>query len=97
MSKYKDGEYIPLVWEGRPDAYYIKGNVSREDGINILIGEGVIDNATDVGLAVHVYGRWSAQGDAPEGCTTVLREYLEPGRGRFSMTGFNVSVSAKEL
>ena len=92
MSRYEDGEYMILIWDGSPDAYYIKGHVSHEDGIDILIGEGVIVDAAEVGHAVHKYGRWSLQGDAPEGCSSVLREYKNPGRGRFKITVFGIGI-----
>ncbi len=94
--RYNDGEIIDLSWDGRPDAYYIKGHVSHEDGIYTLIDFGKIDNAADVGQAVHKYGRWSMQGDAPDGCNCVLRDYKNPGRGRFKVTVFGVGIFAQQ-
>lgn len=88
MSRYEDGEYMHLHWDGIVDAHYIKGHVSHKDGVAILIEEEVIDDATDVSQAVQKYGRWSCQGDAPEGCISVLREYTKSGRGRFRITMF---------
>ena len=94
--RFEDGEYMNLIWDGSPDAHYIKGHVSHKDGIYTLIDYGVIDDSTEVGQAVQKYGRWSMQGDAPEGCSSVLREYKDPGRGRFKITEFGVGVFAKQ-
>lgn len=89
-----EGEYIPLIWDGKPDAYYIKGHVSHEDGIKILFEGGIIDDETEVGQAQHIYARWSTQGDAPQNVTQVLREYNKPGRGRFKVTMFGIGIFA---
>jgi len=97
MARYNDGEYMALIWDGGgPDAYYIKGHVSHEDGIDILISEGVIDNAADVGRAVQKYGRWSLEGDATDGCNSFLREYKKPSRGRFKITEFGIGIFASK-
>ena len=98
MSRYTDGEYMFLIWDGSPDAYYIKGHVNHEDGIDTLINEAAIfpEDVAEIGHAVHKYGRWSMQGDAPEGCNSVLREYNEPGRGRFKITVFGVGIFAEK-
>lgn len=93
-KRYEDGEYMNLIWDGSPDAYYIRGHVSHDVGIGILIECGAIDDEAEVGKAEQVYGRWSMQGDAPEGCSCILREYKEPGRGRFKITSFGVGIFA---
>ena len=94
--RYENGEYMSLIWEGgRPDAYYVRGHVSRSEGIDTLINEGAIDEESEVGEAVRKYGRWSMEGDMPEGCNCVLREYKESGRGRFKITAFGVGIFAK--
>ncbi len=97
MSKYKEREYMNLVWDGSPDAYYIKGHVTHEQGIEILEAQTCLDDdeLEALGQAVQKYGRWSCQGDAPEGCKRVLREYTTAGRGRFKITCFGVGVFAK--
>jgi len=86
--KYKDGEYISLIWDGcMPDAYYVKGWISFDEARNVIIGEECLE---DYGLEGkpfrHAYARWSTQGDAPDGCSVVLKEYKESGRGRFKVT-----------
>ncbi len=96
MKRYEDGEYMNLIWDGSPDAYYIRGHVSHEAGIDTLIDFGAIDNETEVGQAVHKYGRWSMQGDTLEGCDCTLREYMESGRGRFKITMFGVGIFAEQ-
>ena len=100
MSKrFKEGEYMYLVWDGRPDAYYIRGHVEHAAGVDILIQAGAVDCEElrdELGQAEHIYGRWSMQGDAPEGCSCVLREYNTPGRGRFKITKYGVGIFAKK-
>jgi len=87
--KCNDGEYMPLNWYGTPDAYYIKGHVSHEEGIEILFDAGAIDHDYEVGRASHIYGRWSMQ-PGEDGNQHFLREYSESGRGRFKITMFVV-------
>ena len=87
--KEKDGEYIYLNWEGKANAYYIRGWVSHEDGIQILFGESQIDKENEVGQANHRYARWSMEaGD--DGNRLMFRDYKHPGRGRFKVTEFAV-------
>lgn len=93
MSRYEDGQYMNLVWDGTPDAYHIKGHVNHADGIKTLIGEGVIEDDSKIGQAVHKYGRWSTEGDTE--WTHTLREYKNPGRGRFKITVFGVGIFAE--
>ena len=89
--KHADGEFIDLIWDGpHPDAYYIRGHVSLEKGMRILLEEEVIDEEIVIGYIRHIYGRWSMQGDAPDGTTCVLREYNQSGRGRFKVTKFGL-------
>ena len=99
--KTKHGEYIPLVWDcGNPDAYYIRGHIDEQEALGVLEDEGEmldgkLESGNAIGKARHVYARWSMQGDAPQGCTSVLREYNNPGRGRFKVTAFNVGCFAE--
>ena len=93
MSRYNDGEYMPLLWDGQPDAFYIKGHVSTEDGWAILIEEEVVEGRK-IGQAVQKYGRWSTEGDSEWSQT--LREYNKPGRGRFKITVFSIGMFAKK-
>ncbi len=87
-KKNRNGEYIALVWDGFPDAYYVRGHIALPEALAKVIGENCLDDAVGIGEGKHVYARWSMQGDAPEGCTCVLREYKESGRGRFKVTAF---------
>lgn len=88
MSRYEDGEYMDLVWDGTPDAYYIKGHVTNKDGIAILGDWGIVEPS--IGQSRQIYGRWSIEGDY-EGIQE-LREYKNPGRGRFKITVFRVGI-----
>lgn len=100
MSRYNDGEYMPLVWDGQPDAFYVKGHVNTKDGWDILLEEDVIGDR-EIGQAEQIYGRWSIEpGDWPikSGDDTwrhTLREYKNPGRGRFKITMFGIGIFAK--
>lgn len=93
MTRHIDGEHINLIWDGTPDAFYLKGHIEHSIGINTLLDEGVINDGSEVGQAVHKYGRWSTQGDTE--WTHTLREYKNPGRGRFKITVFGVGIFAK--
>jgi len=98
MKKYTDGEYMPMVWDcgySTPDAYYIKGHVGNEDGLDILIDEGAIDEPSEVGLANHIYGRWSMEA-TDDGNQHMMRTYQKPGRGRFKVTELGVGIFAKK-
>ena len=101
MSRYENGEYINLVWDGSPDAYYIRGHISEEAALGVLeeqgeMVDGKLENGDAIGKSRHVYARWSMQGDAPDGCTSVLRDYKEPGRGRFKVTVLYTGIFAKK-
>lgn len=94
IQTYKDGEYMNLVWDGTPDAFYIRGHVSNEEGLEILKHYEVLEDMSLLVEGVQKYGRWSTE-PGPSGCTHVLREYLEPGCGRFKITVFGVGIFAK--
>lgn len=101
-KKNRDCEYMNLIWEyGNPDAYYIRGHIDEAKAVGVLEEQGImldgkLENGDAVGKSRHAYARWSVQGDAPEGCTRVLREYKEPGRGRFKVTVFDTGIFATE-
>lgn len=96
MSRFNDGEYINLVWDGPPDAYYVKGHVSNEDGKEALVKEAYLDEEQieELGQAEHMYGRWSME-PGEDGGQQCLRDYMNPGRGRFKVTRFGVGIFAK--
>jgi hypothetical protein len=88
-KKNRDGEYIALVWDNTADAYYVRGHIEIMNALEIVVGENCLDNADGITNGRHVYARWSMQGDAPEGCTCILREYVNSGKGRFKVTAFD--------
>ncbi len=92
MSKHKDGDYIPLVWEQyTPDAYFVRGHIDFAEAKDIILAEECLDDNKLNGKPIrHAYARWSMQGDAPEGCSCVLKEYDTSGRGRFKVTVLSV-------
>lgn len=89
-----DGEYMALMWDGSPDAYYIRGHVNNEQGLETLRDEEIIDDDMVIGYARHIYGRWSME-PGENGNHHVLREYNNPGRGRFKITEFGLGIFAK--
>ena len=93
MGRYNDGEYMRLVWDGQPDAFYIKGHVNTEDGWAILTEEEIV-KGREIGQAEQIYGRWSTEGTTE--CPHTLREYKSPGRGRFKITMFGLGMFAKK-
>ena len=97
MSRYSVGEYMPLNWEGRPDAYYVMGHIGNEAGKDIIINEACLDEveAENLGQAEHIYGRWSME-PGEDGNQHFLRECKGPGKGRFPITMFGVGVFAKK-
>jgi hypothetical protein len=32
----KPGELIPLVWDGKPEAYYVKGHIDKGDRKSVV-------------------------------------------------------------
>lgn len=92
MSRFNDGDYMSLLWDGQPDAFYIKGHVNTETGLAILTDEDVIGDRK-IGRAEQIYGRWSTEGDTE--WKHILREYKNPGRGRFKITVFRIGIFAK--
>ena len=93
MNRYNNGEYMPLLWDGQPDAFYIKGHVDTKTGLAILGNEDVIGDRK-IGRAEQIYGRWSTEGNTE--WTHTLREYKNQGRGRFKITVFRVGIFAKK-
>ena len=96
--RYSEGEYMPLVWEGSIDEFYIRGHVSPETAIQILLEEevhltchldrnkGWVDEERILGEPRHAYGRWSCEATWDDAVTHILRTYKTAGRGRFKIT-----------
>lgn len=91
MAKEAVGEIIVLVWEGLPNAFFIKGHVSEAEAM-IALNRGVLlyqHKRAILGPIIHNYARWSTE-PGPDGNSLTLRSYQEPGRGRFPVTCFEV-------
>ena len=89
MKMYKDGDHICLVWDGHAEDFFVKGHLIFEKALAVLEQEGCTEGY-ELGEPSHRYARWSCQGDAPDGCSHVLRDYKFPARGRFKVTMFPV-------
>ena len=93
----RDGEYIDLAWEfGSPcRAYYVRGHIDEATALKVIedqdeMCDGKLKNGADIGKARHLYAKWSLNGDSPPPFQIVLKEYKEPGKGRFKVTAFHV-------
>jgi hypothetical protein len=83
-GKRKNGEYLPLCWEGSdPPAEYVYGHVSREEAIKAICAE-TGANPDDFKDSRHLYGRWSMTGR--DDVDMEMYTYRDPGRGRFPIT-----------
>ncbi len=106
MPGEKTGEVISLIWEGSPDAFFVKGHVPESEALAELEMEEVLITGYSkydkekgesvwtwlkaiLGPAMHRYARWSME-PGPDDTTSILRDYSEPGRGRFPVTQFTV-------
>ena len=86
------GEVLPLVWDGDPVEYYVRGHVDRGTYLEAL-ADYLVEFECDEDAAVpymgplrYYYARWVFASDLPEGCTHALRVYSSPGNGRFAVT-----------
>lgn len=96
----RTGEFIELIYDSIPTDFFIRGHISDEQALEILeyydvltrldhkfINKDWIEvwyNAVIEGI-YHCYGRWSIE-PGPDGCSQVLRDYKDRGRGRFPIT-----------
>lgn len=86
MSKYEDGELIPLRFNGHPGYEFIKGHVSMEEAQQALQADYESGDRTKVSGVEHTYAFWGvSQDEYGEPCQCFF-ERDEPGRGRFKVT-----------
>ncbi|MFA4834826.1 MAG: hypothetical protein WC749_01975 [Dehalococcoidia bacterium] len=100
------GEPILLIWEGWPQTLFVKGHLPQEAALRSLGDEDLlvqVDRHYDkdrkewiwgwyearLSVSFHRYARWSIE-PGPDGCSQVLRDYTDPGRGRFPVTQFEI-------
>jgi len=63
MAKEAVGEIIVLVWEGLPNAFFIKGHVSEAEAM-IALNRGVLlyqHKRAILGPIIHNYARWTLE------------------------------------
>jgi len=104
MKIDRTGEFISLIYDGEPDAFYIRGHISDKDALEILdyydcltkIEMKLINKdyvpiyyKADIEGIYHRYGRWSIE-PGPDGCIQCLRDYKDKGRGRFPITQITI-------
>lgn len=88
QPKYTYGQIIPLNWEGKPDALFIKGHMEPHDA-KALFDYGSGDDFR-FRTPVKAWARWSCEPN-PDGFGQVLRDYDEPGPGRFPVMRVEVT------
>ena len=71
----KTGELIDLIWDGKPDGYYIRGHVGIDEAKNAMRA---YDGEKEYPAAkiTHIWFKWVRAGEedgALEGCTLMLR------------------------
>lgn len=74
-----------MCWEGKPNAFYVKGHVGSIEAREKIAKEENLDPACL--FNAHKYARWVfPQEGTPYGCDFTLKVYPLPGRGRFKVT-----------
>lgn len=92
MSTHPPGEYLPLSWEGDADTEYLYGHVDAEAfflAIGSYHGSGPNEFGTFPVYTNQPRQRWARfvfAGSDWDGPSRTLREYAEPGPGRFKVT-----------
>lgn len=84
-GRRKDGDYIPLCWEGTPEAYYIKGHIPFPEACGIVAREEALDPATLHSTHKHARFVFRQEG-TPDGCDHTLKVNSMPAPGRFKVT-----------
>jgi len=88
------GEVMDLVWDSWcPDALYVRGHMEPEEATEALEHFYGYDGFR-LRDPVKAWARWSCE-PGPDGCGQVLRDYNEPGRGRFPV--MRAEVIAKHV
>jgi hypothetical protein len=87
--KEKIGELIKLEWDGRPDAYYVKGHIDKGEAVTVVED---YHGALSMGkspVVNYVWAKWCTATEddgVPEGCEFTLRVQQEESRGWFRVT-----------
>lgn len=101
---------MQLVYDGWPDAFYIRGHVTDDEALSIL-EESEENERLDMAYVekdwvktlykartaspLRQYARWSIE-PGPDGSYQTLRDYKVKGRGRFPVTVIQVIKWEKE-
>ena len=92
------GELIALIWDGRPDAYYVNGHVTSQLATHAMIVEyGEDFDCTNASLH-YLWAQWihesEEDADVPDGCTYEFRTSVTEQPGWFPVTElvFNKSI-----
>jgi hypothetical protein len=81
--KEKDGTYIALMWDGKPETYYIRGHILKNEACKELQSQQEID-PDDVAYVKYKYGRWGFSQHEDFNRNLYVKD--EPSRGSFKIT-----------
>ena len=89
MPTEKHGDYIEMWWEYEPGFYAIRGWVTLEEAREAIKGHHSEPSFLEGLVMVHAYlARLQTAYSRSEDLASEIREYAEPGRGRFKATLF---------
>lgn len=89
MPIEKHGDYIKIWWEYEPEFYAIRGWVTLDEARKAVKGHHDAPDFLEGLVMVHAYlARLQTAYSRAEGLANVIRDYAEPGRGRFKATLF---------
>lgn len=94
--KEKIGEPINLIWDGKPDAYYVKGHVDKDEAIDTICDyEGFPLLVCDM-VADHIYAKWckATEDDMVDGCDFSFRTRHVARAGWFKVTEVRLKKDA---
>lgn len=87
--KYQNGDFIVLLWDGRPERLFVKGHMTPREATDIMHGE--TDYAYELTEPRPEYARWSVGYNSNGELSQLLADgYKERGRGRFPVMAADV-------
>lgn len=94
--KEKQGELIDLIWEGNPEAYYVKGHIDK--GVAVTVVENY-HGAFKMGKnpnVNYVYAKWckaTEDDGVPDGVEFTFRVRNDESKGWFKVTEVKSDIS----
>lgn len=82
--KEKHGEFIYILWEDEPDFEYVKGHVTHEEAVNVMMDFHGIDCGKAFGIK-HKFARWVPASNWSD-FSAMFYTYDEKSNGTFPVT-----------